>query len=119
GGEEVFLSFEAKNLLYGFCRLRKPFAPFVKEIDENTCGVRELHVYGDEVQIRKKGTTAEKDKLHQQHHGLGKILLEEAERISREEFDAKKLLVISGVGAKEYYYKIGYEKFGSYVGKKL
>ncbi|MFH1247205.1 MAG: tRNA uridine(34) 5-carboxymethylaminomethyl modification radical SAM/GNAT enzyme Elp3, partial [Candidatus Micrarchaeota archaeon] len=111
GGEEVFLSFEAKNTLFGFCRLRKPGKPFIREITSDTCGIRELHVYGEEASIGETGKI--------QHHGLGKKLLVEAEKIAVEEFDAKKLLVISGIGAREYYRKLGFEKTGFYMGKKL
>ncbi len=109
GGEEVFLSFEAENVLFGFCRLREPGKPFLKEIDGSTCGIRELHVYGDQAPIGGSGTV--------QHNGIGKKLLNEAERIAREEFDARKLLIISGVGAREYYKKIGFEKMGNFMGK--
>ncbi len=111
GGDEVFLSFEANDTLFGFCRLRNPGKPFLKEINSKTCGVRELHVYGDQAPIGGTGIV--------QHHGLGKKLLEEAERISQEEFDAHKLLVISGVGAREYYHKLGYKRIGHYMGKTL
>ena len=40
--------------------------------------------------------------------GWGRLLLREAERIALEEYDAKKILVLSGVGAREYYRKLGY-----------
>ena len=43
----------------------------------------------------------------------------EAEKIAREEFDAKKMLVIAGIGAKEYFRNLGYGDDGVYVGKKL
>ncbi len=109
GGKEVFLSFEAENTLFGFCRLRNPSKPFMPEIGEYTCGIRELHVYGDAIPIGGTGIV--------QHHGIGKKLLQEAEKIAREEFDAKQLLVTSGVGAREYYRKIGFERIGTYVGK--
>jgi elongator complex protein 3 len=36
-----------------------------------------------------------------------------------EDYDRKYILVNSGVGAIEYYRKLGYEKFGPYVGKIL
>ena len=111
GGEEVFLSFEKDGALFGFCRLRKPAKPFMKEINDHTCGIRELHVYGDAAPIGGEGEV--------QHHGLGKQLLQEAEKIAREEFDARKVLVISGVGAREYYRKLGYERDGPYMGKAL
>ena len=54
-----------------------------------------------------------------QHSGLGKNLMKEAEKISKEEFDAKKILVISAVGTREYYQKIGYSLYGPYMSKIL
>jgi elongator complex protein 3 len=54
-----------------------------------------------------------------QHKGLGKALLREAERIAREEFKASQLLVLSGVGAREYYRESGYHLEGDYMVKEL
>lgn len=112
-GKEIFLSFVDKSFdaIAAFLRLRIPFSPFRKEIDENSSLVRELHVYGEEVELGKKGRI--------QHQGLGSKLLREAETISKEEFDVKKILVISGVGAREYYYKHGYREDGPYVSKLI
>jgi len=112
-GKEVFLSFEDRERrnIFGFIRLRIPHKPFVPEIDKKTGLIRELHVYGMEAEIGKEGSI--------QHKGLGKRLLKEAERIAKEEFRMKKLAVISGVGAREYYYKLGYGKDGNYVSKAL
>ena len=114
-GTEIFLSFEdvKQDILIGFLRLRIPYKPFRPEIDEKTSLVRELHVYGPMVEI------GEKPRFEWQHRGYGRELLSEAEKISREEFDMKKILVTSGVGAKEYYKKFGYIKKGVYMGKKL
>ena len=115
GGKEIFLSIEgpAKDKLLGFLRLRQPGKPFRPEITDRTMGVRELHVYGPMVQIDKKP-----DK-EAQHRGYGEQLLKEAERIAGEEFDAKKLAVISGIGARAYYYRLGYKRDGAYVSKPL
>jgi len=46
-----------------------------------------------------------KSKRSPQHIGLGKKLILEAERITQEEFNLKKIAVISGVGVREYYRK--------------
>src|SRR3989344_4081023 len=124
GGQEVFLSYEDKknDLLLGFLRLRIPGKPFRKEINLKTAGVRELHVYGEAVSLfLGKKNPREKENVPEtqvQHRGLGKQLMEEAEKIAREEFDCDKLLVISGVGVKEYYRKLGYKDDGLYMGKK-
>ena len=45
--------------------------------------------------------------------------MNEAEKISREEFDARKLLVISAVGTREYYKKLDYSLDGPYMSKQL
>ena len=102
-----------QDILIGFLRLRIPHKPFRPEMDEKTSLIRELHIYGPMVEI------GEKPRFEWQHRGYGRELLSEAEKISGEEFDMKKILVTSGVGAKEYYKKLGYMKKGVYMGKKL
>ena len=39
--------------------------------------------------------------------------------IIREEFNESKILVISGVGVREYFRKLGYERDSYYMGKKI
>lgn len=51
--------------------------------------------------------------------GFGTLLMEEAERIAREEHGSRKLAVISGVGTRHYYRKLGYELEGPYMVKYL
>jgi len=112
GGHEVFLSFVEGEKLLGFIRLRIPHKPFRAEITKGTALIRELHVYGSETGIGKKGTKA-------QHRSFGSLLLEEAERIAKEEFDKREMLIISGVGARPYYFKRGYKLKGPYMAKAL
>jgi elongator complex protein 3 len=45
--------------------------------------------------------------------------MEEAERIAREEHGSVKMAVISGVGTRDYYRKLGYELDGPYMSKSL
>ncbi len=113
GGKEIFLSFEdAKNdLLLGFCRLRIIPESHRPEVPKNSAGIRELHVYGQSVPLGESGDL--------QHKGLGRKLMAEAERIAKEEFSCRKMLVISGIGVREYYFKLGYSKDGPYVSKWL
>ncbi|MBW3019131.1 tRNA uridine(34) 5-carboxymethylaminomethyl modification radical SAM/GNAT enzyme Elp3 [Candidatus Woesearchaeota archaeon] len=113
GGKEVFLSFEdAKNdLLLGFCRLRIVPESHRPEISPGDAGIRELHVYGAATPLGKEGSI--------QHRGLGKKLVAEAEKIAKEEFGSKKMIIISGVGVREYYRNLGYEKDGPYMSKKI
>ena len=115
GGNEVFLSYEDTNdSIYGFLRLRKPsILAHRKEVGNDSCIVRELHVYGKSLKLGEKGEN------QIQHSGLGKNLMKEAEKISKEEFDATKLLVISAVGTREYYQKLGYSLYGPYMTKPL
>ncbi len=115
GGEEVFLSYDdADDRIYGFLRLRKPsHRAHRKEITPKSSIVRELHVYGKSLKI------GEREDGQIQHSGLGKNLMNEAEKIAKEEFDSDKLLVISAVGTREYYRKLGYALDGPYMAKKL
>jgi len=116
-GVEVFLSFEgaADDVLIGLLRLRIPsgeaFRPEVAE--RPSAVVRALHVYGEVVPVGEGGGGA------WQHRGYGSMLLREAERVAREEYDARKILVLSALGVKEYYARQGYRKDGVYMSKYL
>ena len=109
-GKEFFISLEDKNSLYGFCRLRFPSQFIRKEITKGSVLIRELHIYGESVELGKKGKI--------QHKGYGKLLLRKAEEIS-EKNNKNKIVVISGIGVKEYYKKLGYKKDGPYMVKYL
>ena len=84
-----------------------------KEIIENTAIIRELHVYGQVVPI------GERDAKSWQHKGIGIRLMREAERIAKDDISMRKLLVISAVGTREYYKKLGYELEGPYMAKRF
>ena len=120
GGTEHFITLEDPNrvAVYGFLRLRIPteeptplLQKYLPEVKDTTF-VRELHVYGTLVSIGKR------NELGSQHKGLGKRLMKEAERVSKEA-NFKKVVVISGVGVRGYYRKIGYKKQGTYMIKKI
>jgi elongator complex protein 3 len=113
GGTEVFISADdsKNNILAGFCRLRIPSEPFRKEIISGSAGIRELHVYGEMANLGDKGAV--------QHRGIGKRLLREAEKLSREKFGKTSMVIISGIGVREYYRKLGYTKKGPYMVKRL
>jgi len=116
GGLEYFISYEApaKDILFGFLRLRLPSTILRKEL-EGAALVRELHVCGRMVPVGEKSEGG----LAVQHKKLGSRLLKAAERIAAEELDARKIVVISGIGVRKYYYRHGYELDGPYVSKKL
>ena len=110
-GKEFFISI-GKDPLVGFVRMRFPSQCLRKEITKDSAIIRELHVYSSALKVGSKGEGY-------QHKGYGKILMDKTEEICKE-FGKKKLLVISGVGVKDYYIsKLGYEKDGIYVSKKL
>jgi elongator complex protein 3 len=118
GGTEVFISKEdiKNNILLGYARLRIPYKPFRKEITEKSAGIRELHVFGTSLDIEQEP----KNKTEVQHRGIGKELMLTAEKIAKEEFDKNKMLVISGIGVREYYKKqLNYKLDGPYVSKKI
>lgn len=106
-GIEVFISIEdiSNDIIIAFLRLRIPSAKAHRpEVDERTAIIRELHVYGPQVPI------GESPLFEWQHKGWGRILLRKAENMAKNEFDAKKMLIISGVGVREYYRKLGYHR---------
>ncbi len=109
-GIEYFISIEDDDVLFGFIRLRFPGKALREEIPENCALVRELHVYGELARIGKEGKY--------QHKGYGKKLLKKAEEIAIEN-NKCKIVVISGVGVRDYYRKQGYELEGPYMVKYL
>jgi elongator complex protein 3 len=115
-GREIFLSFEdiKKDILIGFLRLRIPSSKAHRpEIDEKTALIRELHVYGSMIPL------GEKEVGKWQHRGYGERLLEEAEKIAYQKYDKNKINITSGIGARNYYKKFGYDKSGPYMSKTL
>uniref|UniRef100_A0A9L0SFZ1 Elongator complex protein 3 n=1 Tax=Equus caballus TaxID=9796 RepID=A0A9L0SFZ1_HORSE len=112
GGWETFLSYEDpdQDILIGLLRLRKcSEETFRFELVGGVSIVRELHVYGSVVPVSSR------DPTKFQHQGFGMLLMEEAERIAREEHGSGKIAVISGVGTRNYYRKIGYRLQGPYM----
>ncbi|MFX1390783.1 MAG: tRNA uridine(34) 5-carboxymethylaminomethyl modification radical SAM/GNAT enzyme Elp3 [Promethearchaeota archaeon] len=108
-GKEIFLSFENRkeNYLIGYLRLRKPseFAHRPELNDGTTLIVREIKVVGELVPRDTKPSFY----TQIQHRGYGKFLMKNAEKISLEEFDAMKLAVISGFGARDFFRDLGYK----------
>jgi elongator complex protein 3 len=54
-----------------------------------------------------------------QHMGWGEALMEEAERVAEEEYGMDRMVVMSALGTKEYYRRLGYACDGPYVFKPL
>lgn len=109
-GDEYFISFASRdqNKIYGFARLR---------LDPNnilspaTALLRELHVYGELVSVGARQSKT-------QHQGLGKRLLFQAETLAQLA-GYTQMAVISGVGVRGYYKKLGYKLKGTYLVKKI
>ncbi len=111
GCDEYFISIESHDAILGFVRLRMVNRSLHEVITTKSGLIRELHVYGQAIPI---GKTSEKA----QHRGFGKMLMQTAETLCQEQ-GRDKIVVISGVGVREYYKKIGYEKEGPFMVKRL
>jgi len=126
-GAEHFISIEDadRRAVFAFCRLRLPSgqeggkaggregALYDRLPEIRGCAfIRELHTYGHLVPIDTSDPKAA------QHRGHGKRLMAEAERIAREA-GFSKMAVISGVGVRGYYRKLGYELEGTYMIKNI
>mgnify|MGYP005620860965 FL=1 len=124
-GDEYFLEIINKDqILFGLLRLRIVAPKGVPSKGREASSsegkkaiIRELHVYGKTLALGKKG----KGKGGVQHKGFGKRLMAEAEKIVREQ-RGEEVKVISGVGVREYYKKLGYKldkKDGELMSKLL
>ena len=115
GGEEVFGSyeFEKSGIIAGFVRLRVPSDWAHRPEARGSAIVRELRVYGKVVRVGERAAAA------WQHRGLGGSLMERMEVTASERFGARRLLVTSAVGTRNYYRKLGYGRVGPYMGKTL
>lgn len=113
GGTEHLLTYELDNKLFSLLRLRLPTSstPLFQEL-EGCAIIRELHTYGKTVVHDEKNSTKT------QHRGLGKLLMKEAEEIAKHS-GYKKIAVISSIGTRDYYRKLGYEREGRYMTKLL
>ena len=113
-GKEIFLSFENKKRtkLFSFLRLRIPAEQNFTPVLRSTAIVRELQTYGQAVPISEK-------RVAPQHKGFGKKLIKIAEEISKKEFKKDRIAIISGVGARNYYRKLGYKLNNTYMIKQI
>lgn len=122
-GTEMFLSYESKHTdkdrnmngaLASFTRLRlpddhanMPLLPVLK----GAALIRELHTYGRHTKVGGDGTQS-------QHVGFGRRLIAEAETIAKAR-GYSKMAIISGIGVREYYRKLGYRLEETYMVKDL
>lgn len=119
--QEFFVSFEdALWYIYGFTRLLLPTEKQAIERESlatTTAVIRELHVYGKLAGLSPLDKTPLNGKKIQ-HTWLGTQLMQTAELIAQH-YDYQKLTVISGIGVRGFYRKIGYELDGTYMSRKL
>ncbi len=115
GGTEIFISLEDRGFLVGFLRLRIPSERAHRSEIRNAGVIRELHIYGPQIPVGEKGRDAF------QHLGLGSRLLKKAEEMTYGDFGLENIIVLPGVGVREYYRKKGYRRLPSspYMSKKL
>lgn len=105
-----------ENKIAGFLRLSLPkrasFAAFPGvPIREHEAMIREVHVYGKVAKLHTSGENA-------QHLGLGKQLIERACNIATAQ-GYTAINVISSVGTREYYRKLGFLDKSLYQQKTL
>ena len=101
-GKEIFLQFVTpEDRIAAFLRLSLPLCPIQIPEIENSAMIREVHVYGHLAAIgQRKG-------VRSQHLGLGRDLISQAKKIATET-RYMDLAVISAVGTRPYYRKLGF-----------
>jgi elongator complex protein 3 len=112
-GREFFLQFVTdEDRIAGFLRLCLPDeTSFIEELGECAL-IREVHVYGAAVNIGKRG------EYGSQHLGLGTRLIDRAKEMALNA-GYKNLAVISSVGTREYYRRLGFQDGELYQHCKL
>lgn len=104
---QAVVDVDAEEKLLGFLRLSLPkVANYIAELADSAI-IREVHVYG---QVEAVGT---KSQQKPQHLGLGKKMITLAQKLAKDK-SFTKLAVISAVGTREYYRKLGFDLGGLY-----
>ncbi|MDP6981392.1 MAG: tRNA uridine(34) 5-carboxymethylaminomethyl modification radical SAM/GNAT enzyme Elp3 [Myxococcota bacterium] len=100
--EDAFIEFTTPgDQIVGFLRLCFPKDEgFCDEITASAL-IREVHVYGGALDLGARG------RGHAQHQGFGTRLIEEARRLAKER-GYRTLSVISAVGTRGWYRKLGF-----------
>ncbi len=108
---EYFLSFErADGRIAGFLRLSLPQAGAALPLPElaGHAMIREVHVYGPAL------TLGESSQGEAQHMGLGRALVQAARRLAQAH-GYQRLAVISAIGTRRYYQRLGFALDGLYM----
>ena len=115
--DEFFLQWVTpEGKIAGFLRLSLPSLEALSQYESLPIGpgeamIREVHVYGFATSVDTQGASA-------QHHGLGRELVERACDIARDA-GFTHMNVISAIGTREYYRRLGFEDNGLYQTKQL
>jgi len=115
-GTEYFLQWidPIDRTLFSLLRLRITNNNNLLWKSEPLAIIRELHTFGDQLRVGEKSDGSG------QHMGFGRRLVSHAEQIVREKYpNITKIAIISGVGVREYYRKLGYELEGEYMVKNI
>ena len=120
---EHFLQWVAPDgRIAGFLRLSLPNWGALQGGETDVCAdelptrpgdamIREVHVYGQAAHLGKADSSS-------QHQGLGRGLVQRACELAREDGYAR-IHVISSVGTREYYRKLGFMDTGLYQSREL
>ena len=118
GTQEHFLQWvDSQGRIAAFLRLSLPQPDVLRSfgdsipLSEHDAMIREVHVYGFATGIDRKGASA-------QHRGLGRKLVERACEIARDS-GYQHMNVISAIGTRAYYRKLGFTDNGLYQRRAL
>ena len=135
--ERFLLWITSDNRIAGFLRLSLPSAEYIRSVEcGSECGaadgagpgcatasarvlpvlpgeamIREVHIYGVATHLGEDGSSA-------QHSGLGRRLIERACDIARDA-GYERINVISAVGTRAYYRRLGFVECGLYQQREL
>jgi len=114
GGKEYFVSFEdiENDILAGFARLRLPSEKSHRPEMPGSSVIRELRTVSQQLPLSVR------DAKSLQHRGLGEALINRCLEISADN-GKERMLIMSGVGAREYYRKLGFVRSGPYMGRNF
>ena len=101
-GEEHFLEFSTpEDRLVAFLRLSLPVSPLLDSELRTSALIREVHVYGGSLGLGRRAEG------RAQHRGLGRRLIDRAAELARDA-GFEDLAVISAVGTRVYYRRLGF-----------
>jgi elongator complex protein 3 len=108
------LSYDTNEQIACFLRLYLPLPGEENPLPElnGQAMIREVHVYGPAVPIGMASNG------EAQHSGLGSRLVAKAKEMARQA-GFRRLAVISAIGTREYYARLGFEADGLYMSADL